>query len=123
MKYPTSITIKGHPYRIEYVDTPQEVDDDFAGGRWLGQCCNNVIRVLATQGSFGILDTLIHEMLHAVFSRNRMLKAALQSADMEEPFIDTLASELAVLLAENGWIEQSEEDLPITERIVRKDNK
>jgi hypothetical protein len=65
-----------------------------------------------------MLDTLIHEIMHAVFNRNRMLKAALKSADLEEPFIDNLAAELAILLTVNGWVEQSEESPPVTERIV-----
>lgn len=118
MKYPTSVTIKGYTYRIEYVDTPQEVAVDFEQGLWLGQCADDVIRVLRQREPFSILDTLIHEILHAVFNRNKMLKAALQSEVMEEPFIDNLASELAILLFENGWVEQSEEGPPITERIV-----
>lgn len=120
MKYPTSVTVKGHTYRIEYVDTSQEVDVDFEKGLWLGQCASDVIRVLRQQEPFSIMDTLIHEILHAVFNRNKMLKAALQSEAMEEPFIDNLASELAILLAENDWVEQPEESPPITERIVQE---
>lgn len=120
MDYPTSITIKGHIYRIEYVATSQEVEDDFAEGLWLGQCCNDVIRVLASQEPFAVLDTLIHEILHAIFNRNKMLKAALQSADMEEPFIDTLAAELAVVLDDTGFTASLEKP-SITERIVHED--
>jgi hypothetical protein len=65
-----------------------------------------------------MLDTLIHEILHAVFNRNRMLKAALKSADLEEPFIDNLASELAILLSVNGWVKPGESP-PITQRILK----
>lgn len=118
MEYPTSVTVKGHTYRIEYVDTHQEVDADFDKGLWLGQCAGDVIRVLVQQEPFSIMDTLIHEILHAVFNRNKMLKAALQSEAMEEPFIDNLASELAILLSENSWVEQPKDKPPVTERIV-----
>lgn len=118
MEYPTSITIKGYTYQIEYVATFKEVDDEFAEGRWLGQCCDTTLRVLADQEPFGVLDTLLHEVLHAIFARNKMLKAALQSTDMEEPFIDTLSAELAILLTENGWATTPLEKPPITRRIV-----
>ena len=118
MEYPTNVTVKGHNYRIEYVDTPQEVDVDFERGLWLGQCAGDVIRVLRQQEPLSIMDTLIHEILHAVFNRNKMLKAALQSEAFEEPFIDNLASELASLLAANGWVATPQADPPITERIV-----
>ena len=120
MKYPTSVIVKGHTYRIEYVDKHQEVDTDFENRLWLGQCVGDVIRVLSDQEPFGILDTLLHEILHAVFNRNKLLKATLKSEDMEEPFIDNLASELAILLFENGWVGPPEEGPPITERIVRE---
>lgn len=120
MEYPTSITIRGYTYRIEYVDTPKEVDTDFEKGFWLGQCSSGVIRVLAKQEPFGILDTLIHEILHAIFNKNKMLKAALQSTEMEEPFIDTLASELASFLTQNGWAAPTKSPL-ITKRIVQED--
>lgn len=120
MKYPTSITIKGYTYKIEYVSTPQEVDTDFENRFWLGQCNNDTIRIWASQEPFGILDTLAHEILHAIFNRNKMLKAALQSEEMEEPFIDTLATELASLLALNGWATPPAKSPPITKRITQE---
>ncbi len=119
MNYPTSITIKGYPYRIEYVATHKEVDDDFEDRQWLGQITHGdgVIRVLAEQRPFGVLDTLLHEILHAVFNRNRMLRAALQSDDTEEPFIDTLSTELALLITEN-CLETPLKLPPITRRLA-----
>ncbi len=118
MKYPTSVVVKGHTYKIEYVDTHQEVDADFEDRLWLGQCADGVLRILNQREHFDVMDTLIHEIMHAVFNRNRLLKASLKSSDLEEPFIDALASELAVLLSENGWLGQPEESPPITRRIV-----
>lgn len=120
MKYPTSVTVKGHIYKIEYVGTHQEVDVDFDKGLWLGQCAGDTIRVLSQPEPFRVMDTLIHEILHAVFNRNKLLKATLKSEDIEESFIDNLASELAILLFENGWVGQPEESPPITERIVQE---
>ncbi len=119
MNYPTSITVKGYTYRIEYVTTHKEVDEDFEDREWLGQCNYCMIRVFVDQEPFGILDTLLHEILHAVFNRNKMLKAAFRSDDMEEPFIDALSTELAGLITENGWVTPPAENPPITRRIAK----
>ena len=118
MNYPDSLTIKGYPYTVEYVATPQEVTTEFVAGAWLGICTDNVIRVLAVQEPFGILDTLLHEILHAIFARNPLLKAAIQSDDLEEPFVGTLAVELAKLLTENGWVTTPKKLPTITKRIL-----
>lgn len=68
MKYPVSITIRGYEYQIEYLEHGREVDRDFEDDGYLGTCDSKTIRVLATQPLLGMLETLIHEVLHAIFT-------------------------------------------------------
>lgn len=116
MKYPTSVSIRGHDYRIEYVDQLREVDSDFECTHYIGTVGSGAIRCYAHQTKLNILDTLIHEMLHALFTRNKMLVTAVKS-NMEENFISTLASDMALLLHDNGWVQLPKQPPPITVRI------
>lgn len=118
MRYPVEVTVKGYKYEIQYVVNPKEVDSDFEGTGYLGSCNDNVIRILALQTSFGMLDTLIHELLHVIFTRNKMLKMAIK-AGMEESFIDALATEWAVILTQNGWVKSPKGNPPITRRFTK----
>lgn len=119
MKFPVTIRILGYDYRIEYLEYQREVDTDFGCDNYLGTCdCDaGVIRILATASPLAVIDTLIHEVLHAIFTRNKMLKTAVQP-DVEENFIATLASEFALLLFDNKLVDFSTESPPITTRIV-----
>jgi len=121
MNYPSEVTVKGYPYTIEYVNLPREVGPNLDQTTWLGSCNQDVIRTLATLEPYAILDTLIHEILHVIFHKNQLLASALSSADLEEPFIDTLALELAQLLTQNNWVDLPLESPPITHRIVTED--
>jgi len=120
MKFPTSVTVRGYTYDIEYVATDREVDYDFQAG-FLGQVCHQQdkakIRVLVSD-PIKTLDTVIHEILHVIFARNSLLKAAIRPEVGDEAFVDTLACELAFLLDSNGWIDLPKE-IPVTkQRIV-----
>lgn len=117
MKYPTSVYIRGHDYRVEYVEQMREVDRDFECENYLGTVCDRVIRLHARQSKLNLLDSLIHEILHALFTRNKMLKAAVDS-DLEEDFIATLASDVALLLQDSDWFKHPTQKPPITTRIV-----
>lgn len=117
LKYPTEAFIKGRQYKIEYVNTSREVDNDLEGDTWLGTCGPSTIRVLATQPGFDVLDTLIHELLHAIIQRNKMLKVALKDG-LEESFVDTLATEITSVLFDNKWIKMPKQGPPITKRIL-----
>jgi len=121
MKYPTEITIRGYTYRIEYVENQREVDRDFESDDYLGTCCSwtQVVRVFAKQSQLGILSTLIHELLHAIFRKSKMLPTALKSKAMEELFISAFADELAEILLENKLVVFPKQGPPITTRIVR----
>jgi len=117
MKFPIEIRIRGYDYHIEYVESRREVDVDFESDIFIGTVNDNTIRIFATKPLLTIVDTLIHEILHAIFTRNKMLKTALRSG-MEEPFITTLADEIALILLNNKLVEFPAEGPPITTRIV-----
>lgn len=119
MKFPTEINVRGHEYLIEYVECQREVDRDFESENYLGVCdCDSrVIRVLVTKPPLAMFETLIHEVIHAIFTRNKMLKTALKP-DIEEEFITTLASEVALILFDNQLVKFPAKGPPITTRIV-----
>jgi len=119
VNFPTEICIRGHNYRIEYVEYQREVDPDFESGEYLGTCdCDSkVLRILVTRPLLAMFETLIHEVLHAIFTRNKMLKTALKP-DIEEEFITTLASEIALLTFDNELVKFPAKGPPITTRIV-----
>lgn len=117
MRYPIEICIRGYHYRIEYLEYQREVDRDFESEDYLGTCDSSVIRVLATKSRLTMLETLIHEVLHAIFTRNKMLKTAVKRG-LEEEFITTLASEIAFLLLDNELVKFPAKGPPITTRIV-----
>jgi len=117
MRFPVEICIRGYNYTIEYLEYEREVDRDFESEDYLGTCDARVIRVLATRSRLTIVETLIHEVLHALFSRNKMLKTALKRG-VEEEFISTLACEAALILFTNELIKLPNKGPPITTRIV-----
>lgn len=119
MRFPVEIRIRGYDYRIEYLEYPREVDRDFERDDYLGTCDSNTIRILATESLLTLLDTLVHEVLHAIFTRNKMLKTAIKRG-MEEEFITTLASEIALILLDNSLVKLPDKGPPITTRIVPK---
>ena len=117
MKFPVEITIRGYYYRIEYLEYQREVDRDFECEDYLGTCDSSVIRVLATQSHLAMLETLTHEVLHAIFTRNKTLGAAVKPKLMEE-FVTTLSSEIALILFDNQLVTFPVKGPPITTRII-----
>lgn len=115
MKYPTEIYIRGHHYRIEYVTEKCEVAEEFESDSYVGACHPDVIRVLASQSPLELLDTVIHEILHAISIRNPMLKTAIRH-NIYETFISTLASDIALTLFDNDLV-KFPKCPPITTRI------
>jgi len=120
LQFPRVVRIRGYEYVIDYVNKPREVDRDLAIVDLVGQCAPGnpgCIRVLTTQQSIGILDTVIHEILHAIFNRNTVLPAAIRPEIGAEAFIGALGIELANLLVDNGWIKLPETVKPTDVRI------
>lgn len=116
MKYPTSIRIRGHEYQIEYVEYPREVDEDFEAENYLGTVSADTIRVLSGQPFLDLLETLIHEILHAIMLRNKLFKTTLKNG-VEENFVTALAAEIALILLDNGLVKEPARVPPITTRI------
>ena len=117
MRFPTEICIRGYNYRIEYLEYQREVDRDFESEDYLGTCDSSVIRILATRSRLSMLETFIHEVLHAIFTRNKMLGAAIKH-NLGEEFVTTLASEIALILLDNELVKFPVKGPPITTRIV-----
>lgn len=121
LQLPRAVQVRGYPYVIDYVDKGREVDRDLAANDLLGQCCPGNpghLRVLTTQCSVGILDSVIHEILHVIFNKNTVLTAALRPEIGDEAFISALANELAFLLVDNGWVKMPEKVEPTVTRIT-----
>lgn len=103
MKYPSEITVKGYNYQIEFVDSNWEVLKCRSKGNVLGAVEDDVIRVSLDNQKIGVFDTFIHEVLHAVINRNPALQAIF--GDNEEVVVNTLGTEFALLLVENGIVD------------------
>lgn len=119
LQYPRAVRVRGYEYQIDYVDKCREVDHNLASTDLLGQCCPGnpgQMRILATQQGIGILDSVIHETLHAIFNRNAVLTAAIRPEIGDEAFISALANELAYLLVDN-WVTLPETMKPTETRI------
>lgn len=116
--YPTSITINGADFKIEYVGTQKEVDNDMEIETYWGSVSYEeyVIRIWAGQQPISILDTLLHETLHAIFNANRLLMSAIGNTKTEEAFITALASQLADTLVRSGVISLPEKQPVLTQR-------
>lgn len=116
MKYPVELNIRGYVYRVEYLMQQREVDRDFEDDCYLGTVDSKTIRLLATQPLNQLVETFIHEVLHALFTRNMMLKTALK-AGVEETFVNTLAADITRVLFDNDLVNLPKKP-PITTRIV-----
>ncbi len=118
LTYPREVLIRGYRYTIDFVDTPREVDRELTSVDYIGQCYGGNpgrIRVLGVQQPIGTLDSVIHEILHVILARNSTLRASIRPEIGEEPFVDTLATELADLIIANGWLK-----LPTTVKATMK---
>ncbi|KPK49985.1 MAG: hypothetical protein AMS22_12880 [Thiotrichales bacterium SG8_50] len=109
MKYPTKLMVQGYPYALTFVSDPRDVDLSDPDSQMNGLCGDDFIRVSIKQTPLGVLDTAIHEVLHAIFNRTPMLGAAFRSEKMEEPFITTLATAVANVLVDNNLISLEQE--------------
>ena len=120
---PTNVRVGGFEYIIEYVGCSQEVDDDLTCTNLLGQVRHTgspgYIRVLTTQQPIGILDTLIHEILHAIFASNELLRTAIRPKIGDEAVLAALGRALAVLLIENKWVQMPAHMQPTVRRITQ----
>ena len=102
---PQSVNICGVDYKIIYVDKPSDVDIFKRATLW-GQhdAWTRTIRVFDNRRpDEDILQTLIHEIFHAIES---MLHLKLTSPDDEDHNdLDILALALVDTFMRNGWIQ------------------
>lgn len=105
MKYPSDIVIQGYNYELKFVPNARDVNPDDPDSELNGLCGDTDLCVNTNQTPLGILDTVIHETLHAIFNRSPMLTAALRTKSMEEPFITTLATAVANVLVNNKLVD------------------
>jgi hypothetical protein len=119
MSYPSELWIRGVHYSVEYVTNSREVQTDFDSASFAGVCDNvtYTLRVHTDQAPMEVIDTLVHEVIHAILNRNRTLKACIRGS--EEDFVHTLAIDVAQFLVENGLM-TLEEKPPVTTRLVRE---
>lgn len=113
MKLPKQVVIAGKSYRIDYTADMVKTDIDQRSALW-GQVDyhTRTIRVYVGKDKHkrqpaDILETLLHEIIHAILADNKMLMAAMKDG-MNESFTDTLGVQLADTLTRNGLVRLTE---------------
>jgi hypothetical protein len=99
---PTNITILGKTYVVTYVDKPSEVDLYNRQSLW-GQIdyWTRTIRIYDNKRpDTDILQTLLHEILHAILSELHMADEKVG----DENTVDIVALALADVLTRNDWL-------------------
>ena len=109
MIWPTEICLGPYTYVVEYVQHLEEVDSDKRDGSLIGQHDPWRSRVAVFVGPNGmrrhadeIFVTLLHELVHAIFRQNPLLRGCLDPDAPDEEFIDAFVTSLAELLVRNG---------------------
>jgi hypothetical protein len=100
---PTSVNVLGHQYKIIYTDNPSDVDM-YKRESLFGQVdfWTRTIRVFAKdRKESDILETLLHEILHAIESD---LKLECFKSERGHDELDIVANALSDVLLRNGWI-------------------
>ena len=66
MRIPKQVDILGHIYSVEIVDTIDDIDQGWDGGKCIGQIdhVNSEIRVLSMGDDASTLQALCHEIVH-----------------------------------------------------------
>jgi len=102
---PSSVTILGKRYEIEYTDTPSDVDIYRRESMW-GQIdlWTRTIRVYDNRRSIEDLwETILHEVLHGIVIE---LNIKALDGDSHEDDIDILALALMNVMFSNRWLRE-----------------
>src|SRR5690349_12790076 len=98
--FPISVVVMGKTYSIAYVEHMDRADIDKRAALW-GQVDyhTRTIRVFVGRDErkrqpADVLETLLHEIIHAVIADNQLMKTALKDG-IEEAFVDNLGCVLA----------------------------
>lgn len=100
---PASVNILGHEYEINYVTNPSDVDM-YKRESLFGQVdyWTRTIRIYAKdRKESDILETLIHEILHAIESD---LKLECFKDERGHDELDIVANALTDVFLRNGWM-------------------
>jgi len=108
MGYPRKLNICGKIYHVTYVKRHIDVDPDGEELLW-GQVDYRRRRIRVYDGKEYTsnpdkFDTLIHEMIHAILREHSMLMSIV--GEMEEPFVNDVASAITDCLIRNKLIEE-----------------
>lgn len=108
-KFPDKLNICGKIYNIAYIDNEVTITDNEPSGWGLFDPFSQTLRILDSEDINAKLDTLIHEILHAIFHHNRYLRDAVgarepSGGEKEELFVNQLASILTDTLTRNDII-------------------
>lgn len=114
--FPQTLTVCGLIYRVEYVRHEVEADIDKRAAVW-GQVDFHTrsIRICVGRGKrrrkpSDLLNTLLHELLHAILQQNKAVILAAKADDTySEVFVDSLASVLTDTLVRNGLVRRGGE--------------
>lgn len=104
MKKPKSVNIFGKTYSITYVDNCSEVHPEGRMGGIMGHCdaFDHEIRAHDSGDPGELLDTLIHECIHAICWELKL------NVGDDEHTVGLLGMGIADVLSRNGWLEIDE---------------
>ena len=101
LDWPDSLNICGKRYKIVYCATREDVTPE-GDAYGIHLPTQREIRVLDSPDERDTLDTICHEMLHAIFSEMKALSALVDGS--EEAFVHEFASVLVDTLARNDLL-------------------
>jgi len=105
-KWPTKLNVQGIEYEIVYSSNPDQVDglNRFYGTINYEKRKINILR----QAPDTTFNTLLHEIIHAIFQENNLLKRCVKK---EEAFINQFTSTLIDTLVRNNLVELPNEEM------------
>lgn len=106
MKWPDKVNVCGKTYNIVYCETRDDITPEAdCWGMHLGP--KREIRVLDSENEYDTLDTLLHEIIHAIFYDMKVL-CDMIAEGKEEVVTHELASVLVDTLLRNGLVKLEE---------------
>jgi hypothetical protein len=109
MRLPRQVNVMGKIYRVEYTTGMVETDIDQRSAIW-GQVDYHTRSIRVYRGTADkprqagdVIETLLHEIIHAILQENKLLKDCLKDG-VDENFTDTLGVVLADTLVRNKLI-------------------
>lgn len=98
MNLPKKIKVKNVVYTIEYTDKKLETQDTGFCFGYIYYIEKKILIYTKNRTKVDILETLLHEILHAILEKNQALSLLVLN---QEEFISTLSTDLTQVLADN----------------------